>query len=480
MPACSCRGCGSIPVTYEYTMKDPFRHHEHPLLTFHRIWDALAGVGLFLALSLLYEMYQEMYLVVALLILLMVLVMFRAIGIYESWRVISFRDEAHQILRGCAAVCVMLLAIGYSLKVSHDFSRRVFFTWTVLWPMLLVAERVAVRALLRRDRRKAGTMRKSVIAGAGEVGGRLVRSLEMNPWLGTLVSGYFDDEKRQAPTNHPVLGDLSALPEYVRKHAVDMVYLAVPLTAQQRIDWLLRELADSTASVCLVPDIFFNELILGGSVTYIRNLPIIALRDTPFKGVNVLLKRIEDLVLATILLILVSPIMLASAWAIKLSSRGPIIFKQWRYGLNGQPIMVYKFRTMTVCEDGYSFSQATRGDPRVTWIGAFLRAASLDELPQLINVLQGRMSLVGPRPHPVAMNEEYRRLVPGYMLRHKVKPGITGLAQVNGLRGETDTLDKMRRRIETDLQYLQQWSIFLDLKILGQTIWRNAWKNNAY
>jgi putative colanic acid biosynthesis UDP-glucose lipid carrier transferase len=193
-----------------------------------------------------------------------------------------------------------------------------------------------------------------------------------------------------------------------------------------------------------------------------------------------LLKRLEDVVLASIMLILISPIMLASALAIKLTSKGPALFQQWRYGLNGQAIKIYKFRTMKVCEDGYCFSQATRKDPRVTWIGAFLRRTSLDELPQLINVIQGRMSLVGPRPHPVALNEEYRKLVPGYMLRHKVKPGITGLAQVNGLRGETDTVDKMKQRVELDLQYLQHWSVFLDIKIICQTIWKSAWRTNAY
>jgi putative colanic acid biosysnthesis UDP-glucose lipid carrier transferase len=461
-------------------MKNRFRHHEHPILTFHRIWDALAGVALFLALSLFYEMYQEIYLVAALLILLMVLVSFRAVGIYEPWRGISLRDEARQILRGCTGVYVMLLAIGFSLKLSETFSRRVFITWMIAWPLLLIAERLVMRTSLSRLRRNGGTMQHSVIAGAGELGGRLARSLEANPWVRSLISGYFDDEKQESPTGHPVLGDLSSLPDYVRKYSVDMVYLALPLSAQIKIDWLLRELADSTASVSLVPDIFFNELILGGSVTYVQNLPLIALRDTPFKGINFLLKRLEDLVLATILLILASPIMLASALAIKLTSLGPIFFQQWRYGLNGHAIKVYKFRTMKVCEDGYCFSQATRGDPRVTCIGAFLRRTSLDELPQLINVLQGRMSLVGPRPHPVALNEEYRKLVPGYMLRHKVKPGITGLAQVNGLRGETDTVDKMKKRVELDLQYLQRWSVFLDLKIICQTIWKNAWRTNAY
>ena len=461
-------------------MRHQIRHHELPFLSLHRIWDTLATVCLFLALSVFYEMYQELYLVAALLILLMVLVSFRGSGVYDLRRVISIRDEARQILRGCAWVYVMVLAVGFSLKVSSIFSRRVILTWMLTLPFLLVAERLAVRVILGRLRQNGGNLHSSVIAGAGQLGGRLARSIETNPWVRSVIRGYFDDEKHESPTGHPVLGNLSMLPEYVRTNSVDMVYLALPLRAQMKIDGLLRELADSTASVCLVPDIFFNELILGGSVTYLQNVPIISLRDTPFKGVHYLWKRLEDLVLASILLILASPIMLASALVIKLTSKGPVLFQQWRYGLNGQAIRIYKFRTMKVCEDGYCFTQATRNDPRVTCIGAFLRRTSLDELPQLINVLQGRMSLVGPRPHPVALNEEYRKLVPGYMLRHKVKPGITGLAQVNGLRGETDTIDKMKTRVALDLEYLQRWSIFLDLKIICQTFWNNAWRNNAY
>ncbi len=454
--------------------------YEHPLLTFHRFWDTLTGIGLFLALSLIFDMFNQSYLVVALLILFMALLNFHLAEVYKSWRVVSIRDEAHRLLHGCVGVYLMLLATGYSLKVSQEFSRRVFLTWMVIWPLFLMAERLAVRALLGRRRRRGTNMRSAVIAGAGQLGGRLARALEENPWLGTRINGYFDDAKSEGPTPHPILGDLAALPEYVRQHSVDMVYLTLPLRAERKIEALLRDLANSTASVCLVPDIFFKELILGGSVAYIRDLPLIPLRDTPFRGINTFVKRLEDLLLATIMVIVASPALLLCALAVKLTSRGPILFKQWRYGLHGQAIMVYKFRTMAVCEDGYQFNQATRSDPRVTGVGSFLRRTSLDELPQLINVLQGRMSLVGPRPHPVAMNEAYRRLVPGYMLRHKVKPGITGLAQVNGLRGETETLDKMAKRIECDLQYLQQWSVMLDLKIICETIWKNAWRVNAY
>ena len=276
------------------------------------------------------------------------------------------------------------------------------------------------------------------------------------------------------------MGTLNSIPAYLKVNHADGVYLTLPWRAEGKIQWLLKELADLTTSVHIIPDIFFFDLILGGSVTYLGNLPAISLRDSPLRGINSVIKNLEDILIASVVLLLTSPIMAAIAVIIKLTSPGPIIFKQYRYGLNGHPIKVYKFRTMTVCEDGYAFKQATPCDPRVTRFGAFLRKTSLDELPQFFNVLQGRMSIVGPRPHPVSLNEEFRRLVPGYMLRHKVKPGITGLAQINGWRGETETLEKMEKRIEFDLEYLRQWTLLLDLKIMAKTLLLGSWRTNAY
>jgi putative colanic acid biosynthesis UDP-glucose lipid carrier transferase len=202
--------------------------------------------------------------------------------------------------------------------------------------------------------------------------------------------------------------------------------------------------------------------------------------ETPFYGVNGLIKRASDIVLAATILLLISPLMAGIAIGVKLSSPGPVLFNQRRYGLDGREIVIYKFRTMRVLEDGDVITQATRDDPRVTRFGAFLRQYSLDELPQFINVLQGRMSVVGPRPHAVAHNEMYRKLIRGYMIRHKAKPGITGLAQVNGLRGETDTLEKMRARIECDLAYLRNWSLLLDMKIVLKTVSVVLGRQNAY
>lgn len=433
-----------------------------------------------LYLSWVYKMYSHIYPGASVLILFVALFSFRLMGVYRSWRVASLRYEISQIVLACIAVYVLLLLAGYALKASHLFSRRVVLTWMVTWPMLLSMERLFIRNLLKRFRMKGRNIRSAVIAGAGEMGDRLALWIEQNPWSGAKILGFFDDGAVKPKRGYPLLGPLEALPDYARKEEVDIVYLTLPMREEEKIQWLLNDLADTTASVYLVPDVSLFDLLLGGDIMYLDGLPVIALRDTPFRGYHAFFKRIEDMVLAGLFLLLVSPVLLAVAVGIKLTSRGPVFFRQWRYGLDGKPISIYKFRTMTVCEDGYDFDQATRGDPRVTRFGQFLRRTSLDELPQFINVLQGRMSIVGPRPHPVAMNEEYRKLVPGYMLRHKVRPGMTGLAQVRGWRGETNTHEKIEKRIECDLEYLKEWSLFLDLKIIARTIWNGTWKMNAY
>ena len=251
------------------------------------------------------------------------------------------------------------------------------------------------------------------------------------------------------------------------------------MAAQPHILNLLDSLKDTTASIYFVPDIFITDLIQGRFDT-VGNMPVVAVCETPFTGFNGLAKRTSDVVLSFLILLLLLPILLVLTIGVKLSSPGPIIFKQRRYGLDGKEILVYKFRSMTVCDDGDIVKQATKDDARITRFGAFIRRTSLDELPQFVNVLQGRMSIVGPRPHAVAHNETYRKAIKGYMIRHKVKPGITGWAQVNGYRGETETLDKMEKRIEYDLEYLRNWSLSLDFWIIVKTVLIVAKDRNAY
>ena len=272
---------------------------------------------------------------------------------------------------------------------------------------------------------------------------------------------------------------MSNLPEYVKQNCVAVIYICLPIVWHARIMQLLDDVRDTTASIYFVPDIFMLDLIQA-RIDTITGMPTIAICETPFYGVRGLLKRSTDTVFALLILVLIWPLLLAITAGVKLTSPGPAIFKQTRYGLDGRRIVVYKFRTMRVCEDGEDVTQAKRHDDRVTRFGSFLRRTSLDELPQFINVLQGRMSIVGPRPHAVAHNELYRKVIDGYMVRHKVKPGITGWAQINGYRGETETLDKMRARVEYDLDYLRNWSVALDLWIMLKTARLILWDRMAF
>ena len=456
------------------------RPYEPILMTFLRVWDAIFGVVFLLALSSLFHMFIPYAREVSFIIFFLTMICFHSIGLYHSWRFSSFRYEISQIFLGCFTLYAILILLGYIFEISILFPRIIAVSWMLMWPISMAAGRIGIRTILRYYRKKGHNLRRAIIVGGGNIGEQLAHAINENPWSGTQLIGFFDDEDKEQVAGYPVLGELNALPDYVKQQRIDIVYLALDPQIESRIHFLLHKLADSTVSVYFIPDIFLSELIAGGSITYFDNLPVITLRDTPIRGISALVKRLEDLILSYLILFLAGPVFLVIAVGIKLTCRGSIFFTQWRYGLDGKPIKIYKFRTMNVEEDGFDFTQVKKDDPRVTRFGSLLRRTSLDELPQFINVIQGRMSLVGPRPHPVAMNEQYRKLVPGYMLRHKVKPGITGLAQVNGFRGETETLDKIEKRVKYDLEYLRQWSLLLDIKILLQTLLNHAWRINAY
>jgi len=303
-----------------------------------------------------------------------------------------------------------------------------------------------------------------------------------NSWLGFDVRCFFDDDPAKADTivaGKKIAGQLNEIVSYVKNNRIDMVYITSPVTNDLKTRNIIADLCETAADVYLIPDIF-NITLLRMSLSEIAGLPVVNLNDTPCSGLNDILKRLEDKVVALIILIMIFPLMLLIALCIKLTSPGPVLFRQRRYGINGEDMVILKFRTMTVCEDGPDIPQAVKCDLRVTRFGSFLRRTSLDELPQFINVLQGSMSVVGPRPHAVAHNEQYRKLIKSYMLRHKMKPGITGWAQINGFRGETDTLEMMKKRVEYDLYYINNWSILLDLKIILLTIFKGFWGKNAY
>jgi putative colanic acid biosysnthesis UDP-glucose lipid carrier transferase len=376
----------------------------------------------------------------------------------------------------------LLLAVGYATKFSAEFSRRVVLTWMLVTPVFLILGALLLRELMRALLLDPASARSVVFAGCNPASLSLSDRIEQHSELSMRVEGFFDDrgpDRLGLQRDVRLLGKLPEVAAYVRSRRIDVIFIALPLRHIRRVADLMDELRDTTASIYYVPDVFVFALIQARTGE-IMGIPVVSLCETPFYGVRGVTKRLTDVVIASLVVVALLPLLVLIAFAVRYSSPGPIIFKQRRYGLDGREIQVYKFRTMKVTEDGEHVPQATRDDLRLTPIGGFLRRYSLDELPQLINVLQGRMSLVGPRPHAVAHNEQYRKLIKGYMLRHKVLPGITGLAQVNGCRGETSRLEEMQARVNYDLEYLRNWSPILDIKILALTALRLVRDERAY
>jgi putative colanic acid biosynthesis UDP-glucose lipid carrier transferase len=390
---------------------------------------------------------------------------------------VRFTDTPLAVLRKCLLSTLAVLA-GLSLLTIASGGIETsdvdtMLAWFAALPVLLFGAHLLSRFALPRIFARTRSETTVVVCGVNEIGSALAAQFQVNPYHGVNFIGFFDDRKRERAGEmgqQKLLGNFDELGNYVRANRVDKIYLALPMASQPRIVKMLEDLKDSTASIYFVPDIFVTDVI-NGRFESVAGMPVVAVRDTPFASViNGAVKRIEDIVLSGIALVLVTPILVGIAAGVRLSSPGPALFRQRRYGLDGRDIVVYKFRTMTVAEDGdQAFTAVKKGDARVTPFGNFLRRTSLDELPQVINVLQGRMSLVGPRPHVKAQNEQFRKLIPGYMLRHKIKPGITGLAQVRGFRGGDD-LDEMTKRISSDLEYLRNWTLSLDLMILARTV----------
>jgi putative colanic acid biosysnthesis UDP-glucose lipid carrier transferase len=454
-----------------------------PVLSFFkRVLDPFVILSTLYLLTLMQnEKFSGNYLVLAIIAFFISSYVHEQIDSYRNWRRGKLLAFAGDIFFGWTVFVVILVFIGYATGFSYKYSDRVIVSWFVFTPFALLASQLALRKVAS-DLRKGGQVRSVVIVGANDVGLKLASRIAEFPHMFMDMRGFFDDRAKTRlpqPLGQPLLGHMEDIAGYVREHGINVIFISQPISAQPRIRQLLDQLQDTTASIYFLPDIYMFDL-MQARFDQVGGVPVVAICETPFTGINSVVKRLSDIVLALAIQLLLAPIMLSIALAVKLTSPGPVIFKQRRYGLNGEEIIVYKFRSMAVCEDGARVTQAQKNDRRVTRLGAFLRRTSLDELPQFINVLQGRMSIVGPRPHAVAHNEQYRGLIKGYMLRHKVRPGITGWAQVNGLRGETDTLDKMAARIEYDLDYLRSWSISLDLWIILRTVTVVLKRDNAY
>ncbi|MBP6059136.1 MAG: undecaprenyl-phosphate glucose phosphotransferase [Nitrosomonas sp.] len=426
------------------------------------------------------EDFTSYYLVLVIITFFISTYIYERILIYRNWRRGRLLAYMRDTVFGWLIIVTILIFLGYATKFQNQFSEKVLLTWFIVTPLILIISHIMVRSIIANWYTK-GKLRSTIVIGANETSLEFIKHIADLPFLLINYHGFFDerDNSRIAGNFGPHLGGLVDVIPYIHKHNVEMIFISLPMSSQPRIQKLMDELPDTTTSIYFLPDIYIFDL-MQARFDYVGDIPVVAMNESPFIGIDGVVKNASDFILALVILILLLPFMLCIALAVKVTSPGPIIFKQRRYGLNGEEIVVYKFRSMTVAEDGPNVVQAKKNDQRFTKIGAFLRRTSLDELPQFINVLQGRMSIVGPRPHAVAHNELYRKLIKGYMLRHKAKPGITGWAQVNGWRGETEELDKMKGRIEHDLYYLQNWSIWLDLWIILRTIWTVIRKDNAH
>jgi putative colanic acid biosynthesis UDP-glucose lipid carrier transferase len=454
-----------------------------PLISFfQRVLDPLIIMGTLYFLSILsgapFTGYSLVLMILAFFISSSV---FQYVDPYRTWRSGRMLAYARDVFVGWAITALILLFLGYATGLAFHYSHDLVMAWFLLTPFVLLISHLAARRVVA-DPGRDSEVRSVVIIGANDASLKFASTLERNPNLFMQVRGFFDDrtdDRWPEKMREPMLGKMADIAAYVRENNIKMIFISQPISAQPRICNMLDELQDTTASVYFLPDIYIFDL-MQARFDNVGGMPVIAIRESPFTGFNSMVKRGSDIVLGLLIQILLLPLMLVIAIAVKVTSKGPIIFRQRRYGLYGEEIIVYKFRSMTVSEDGATVTQATKNDQRVTRIGGFLRRSSLDELPQFINVLQGRMSIVGPRPHAVAHNEQYRKLIKGYMLRHKVKPGITGWAQVNGLRGETETLDKMEARIHFDLDYLRNWSLWLDIWIIFRTVKVVLARENAH
>lgn len=405
------------------------------------------------------------------------------IGFYSSWRVFPLSKELFHA--AALWITTFVFVVSISVLVFNDVQHlyALLLPWGVSVGLSILAYRGVLRVCLHSLREKGFNTRNVAVVGCGETADRLIHDFKSASWMGFKVVGQFVTQEtlfnESFSSRAERLHNVDDVINIARTRQIDRLYITWGMHREADIRRLVDELADTTIALYLVPELFTTDLLCSRLET-VNGMLTVSIYDTPVRCGFGSLKRIEDILFSTFILLIVFFPMMIIALGVKLSSPGPVLFKQTRYGLDGRAIKIYKFRTMKVMEDGETVRQAERFDPRITPFGAFLRKTSLDELPQFINVLQGRMSIVGPRPHAVAHNEQYRRIIRGYMLRHKVKPGITGWAQINGWRGETDTLEKMRKRIEFDHDYIQQWSIALDVKIIFLTVLKGFMDKNAY
>lgn len=459
------------------------RSHQSSLSIVYRLVDLMFIGGCLLLSTFAYNVdLNLLYGTTALTSMVIFLMLAEVVGLYRSWRADSVKQMI-TLTCSCWVITVSsLLMVAFFTKLNTDFSRVVIGGWALSTFLLLALWRLAFRKLLFKIRASGRNTRRAAVVGLTDGGVRMMNAINRHKETGIVFDGFFDDRKADRfddELRKDLKGNINQLIKLTNNNQYDLIFVALPFKAQKRIADIMIQCGDTTASILLIPDFFTYNLVNArmGSVGDVQTLSVF---ETPFNGINEATKRLFDIIFSTMSLVFLALPMLMIAISIKLTSKGPVLFKQDRYGLDGRKIKVWKFRSMSTMDNGDKVTQATKNDSRVTPLGAVLRRTSLDELPQFINVLQGQMSVVGPRPHAVAHNELYRKEISYYMMRHKVKPGITGWAQINGWRGETDTLQKMQKRIEHDLDYIRHWTAWLDLKIIFQTILKGFVDKNAY
>jgi len=414
------------------------------------------------------------YIIMLLLLMGALAVVYDHYAIYRSNS--SFTLKAFTMFKAWTASFAFLIMMAFLTKKSEDYSRLLMAQYFVLGFAAQLLLHLAMRSLQKTLLKHAHQPENAIIIGKGKLANFLFQKISINPWLGERVLGCVPirAEDAAAPSAEPgklppILGSLSDLDDLIDRHNINTAYFVTPLDGSEVIEELYFKLLDKHVAVHWVPDIFSLRLV-NHSVREIAGIPILTLSETPLTGTRLVLKTLEDFVLSALILILIAPLLVLIAVAIKIDSPGPVFFRQQRMGWSGRIFRIWKFRSMVVHQpkDGV-IKQAEKNDSRITRVGAFIRRTSLDELPQIFNVLMGEMSLVGPRPHAIQHDEEYSRRIADYFARHNIKPGITGLAQVRGFRGETRDIEQMIQRIESDIEYINNWSLWLDLSILVRT-----------
>ncbi len=404
--------------------------------------------------------------------ILLCLIVFKEANLYRSWRGRPYSDQFSRLILSyiISSIVIFLLWSALNLKIVINFKQ--FLLWILLSGIFIFIFRAFVYTFIRQLRKKGVNQKKIVIFGAGQLGKALLTRTLNSPESGFLVTGFIDDKKNQSIKikGLPVLGAINQLPNILETKPIDEIWLALPLKAIDQIEKVIELTSKKNISIRLIPDLF-GLTLLNHSVTEFLGFPVIDLSVNRMVGINRFIKSCEDKTLGLVIFLLIIPLLCIIAFALFVTSGRPIIFKQKRLGWDGRAFTIYKFRTMKPHKERENkITQATIDDQRFTLIGKWLRKSSFDELPQIINVLQGRMSLVGPRPHVAQHDNEYQKTIQGYVRRYSVKPGITGWAQVNDLRGEIRSIDDINRRLQHDLFYIENWSLWFDLRIILTTI----------